>query len=92
MGVGYLAYNIMYNCIQTADDILSFDVVTIAVKIFIYFSIYTIYSMYTMRTERLMEFCDFVGQNYYAIQYWIIQKFITKMEKYWKYMTLFEKK
>lgn len=61
VGIGCPAH-IMHNYVQTAADILSFDIVTIVVKIFNHFSI-----IYTVRTERLKEFCDFVGQNYYAI-------------------------
>jgi len=35
--------HIMYNCIQTARNILSFDTETIQVSIFNYLSIYSVY-------------------------------------------------
>jgi hypothetical protein len=57
VGVGCPAH-ILHNTIQHGCDQLSFDVDSIVMKIYNYFSIYTV------RTEQLKEFCDSVDLHH----------------------------
>jgi hypothetical protein len=50
--------HIIHNCLQCAVDCLPIDIECFAVKVYKYFIIYTV------RIEELINFCDFVGNNY----------------------------
>lgn len=56
-GIGCGAH-IIHNCIQTAVDVLPFDVEALVVKIYKYFHIYTV------RVTSLKEFCEFAEVEY----------------------------
>lgn len=55
--------HILHNCVQHGTDGLNFDIESIVLKIFNFFSIYTV------RTEALKDFCDFVDVNYRDLLY-----------------------
>lgn len=57
VGVGCPAH-IMHNSLRNGVDLMRFDIESMIMKIFNYFSVYTV------RTETLKEFCDYVNINY----------------------------
>lgn len=83
IGVGCPAH-ILNNCLQHGMDALDFDIQSVILKIYNYFSVYTV------RTESLKEFCEFVNVEYKQLMYHCVTRWLSIFPAVGRLIEMFE--
>lgn len=83
IGIGCVAH-IVHNCVQSALDILPFDIEVLIIKIYKYFYIYTV------RVTELKEFCQFAEIEYQKVLKHSNTRFLSLLPAVQRIITIFK--